>query len=74
MPTSPEQPVQDVVSRLKAGLASHGITLPSLGVDALTLAASGGTFTHPLVELGRCNLDTAQRLVVALAVTREGDR
>ncbi|WMX45801.1 hypothetical protein RGF97_14345 [Streptomyces roseicoloratus] len=73
MPTSPRTAqVQDVVSRLKAGLASHGITLPSLGVDPVTLAASGSGSTPPLVELGRCNLDTAQRLVVAL--TGDGGR
>ncbi|MGW4158078.1 hypothetical protein [Streptomyces sp. NPDC004788] len=74
MTPSSVQPVQDVVAQLKAGLAAHGITLPSLGVDPVTLAASGGGFTHPLVELGRCNLDTAQRLVVALACAREGGR
>ncbi|MEU8616365.1 hypothetical protein [Streptomyces sp. NPDC048623] len=61
------QPVQDVVARLKAGLAAHGITLPSLGIDPVTLSATGGALAQPLIELGRCNLDTAQRLVVALA-------
>ncbi|MDT0342437.1 hypothetical protein [Streptomyces litchfieldiae] len=53
----------DVVAALKAALAEHGITLPSLGVDH-------GTWTSPhtptLIELGRCNVATARAIVAAL--------
>ncbi|MCX4676539.1 hypothetical protein OG413_14735 [Streptomyces sp. NBC_01433] len=52
------------VDALRAALAVHGITLPSLGVDPLTLA---GCATRPqLVALGNCNVATARRMAEVL--------
>ncbi|MGW7089285.1 hypothetical protein ACWGH2_38190 [Streptomyces sp. NPDC054871] len=59
--------VEEVVRQLRAGLAEAGVTLPSLRMDPLTAAAEGAL---PLVELGRCNLDTALRLAAVLEGTR----
>ncbi len=44
-----------------------GVVLPSLGLDLVTVA---GDVPCPLVELGRCNLDTAERLAAALEARR----
>lgn len=53
------------VEELRAALAEHGITLPSLRVDLPSFAsvspAKGG-----LVALGGCNIETARRLAVVL--------
>ncbi|GHB57196.1 hypothetical protein GCM10010331_51070 [Streptomyces xanthochromogenes] len=46
-----------VVMELRAALAEHGITLPSLGRDF---------GTPPLVILGNCNTETARALTTAL--------
>ncbi|MDI1459171.1 MULTISPECIES: hypothetical protein [unclassified Streptomyces] len=56
------------VENLRAALALHGITLPSLRVDLASLA---GTYTPPagLVALGNCNTATAQALAAALRGT-----
>ncbi len=48
--------VESAAHELREALAGSGITLPSLGIDPL----------YPLVELGRCNVDTARRLAAAL--------
>ncbi|MFI1678907.1 hypothetical protein [Streptomyces sp. NPDC020607] len=58
---------EEAVRQLRGGLAEVGVTLPSLRVDPLTAAGDG---TLPLVELGRCNLDTALRLAAALEAGR----
>ncbi|MEU7176937.1 MULTISPECIES: hypothetical protein [Streptomyces] len=55
--------VPDCVGRLRAALEANGITLPSLGVDLPTFA---GGWSTPLVALGNCNAETAQRLTEAL--------
>ncbi|MGW6058322.1 hypothetical protein [Streptomyces sp. NPDC055189] len=55
--------VEDAVRQLRAGLERAGVTLPSLRMDPLTASAEGAL---PLVELGRCNLDTALRLATVL--------
>ncbi|MFD7494633.1 hypothetical protein ACFV8T_19805 [Streptomyces sp. NPDC059832] len=52
------------IDALRAALAAHGITLPSLGVDPLTLA--GWTTRPPLVALGNCNVATARRMAEVL--------
>ncbi|MEU9355154.1 hypothetical protein AB0D65_30170 [Streptomyces griseoloalbus] len=49
---------------LRAALAAHGITLPSLGVDLPAFASRCPT--RPLITLGNCNLLTAQALTAAL--------
>jgi hypothetical protein len=52
------------VEELRAALAAHGITLPSLGVDLPAYASRCPT--RSLVALGNCNLLTARALTTAL--------
>lgn len=61
--TSDCEDVHACVAELRTVLAEHGITLPSLGADLLTLA---GNPLAPLVELGSCNLGTARKLAAVL--------
>ncbi|MGW5122833.1 hypothetical protein ACWEQ7_01970 [Streptomyces sp. NPDC004069] len=56
--------VQDCAEALRAALAAHGITLPSLGVDLPSFAARCPG--RPLIALGNCNLPTASALIDAL--------
>ncbi|MET9804530.1 hypothetical protein [Streptomyces sp. NPDC006368] len=58
---------EEVVAQLRGELGAVGVTLPSLRVDAVTAT---GDAPFPLVELGRCNLDTAMRLVAVLREAR----
>ncbi|ALC28389.1 MULTISPECIES: hypothetical protein [Streptomyces] len=60
---------EDAVVRLKEGLAGVGVTLPSLRVDPVSCAGNEPT---PLVDLGRCNIDTALRLCEVLAERASG--
>ncbi|MFE8972033.1 hypothetical protein ACFYM7_01145 [Streptomyces cyaneofuscatus] len=60
---------EDTVEQLKAGLAVLGVTLPSLRVDPVSCAGNEPT---PLVDLGRCNIDTALRLCEVLAEKESG--
>ncbi|MDT0343281.1 hypothetical protein [Streptomyces litchfieldiae] len=60
--------VELALRELREALAARGITLPSLGLDAVT---APDVCTYTLVELGRCNVETARRLAAAL---REGLR
>ncbi|MFF5449078.1 hypothetical protein [Streptomyces sp. NPDC012888] len=54
----------EALDRLRAALAGHGITLPSLD---LHLPSYAGTYrTPPLIALGNCNPATAHRLADAL--------
>jgi len=55
---------REVVRELREVLGRAGITLPSLGLDAVTLAAEPPV--RPLIELGRCTAATARLLVAAL--------
>ncbi|MFD1661228.1 hypothetical protein ACFSL4_24235 [Streptomyces caeni] len=48
---------------LGEALADAGVLLPSLGLDAVSLASD---HLSPLVDLGRCNPSTARRLAAAL--------
>lgn len=57
---------EDAVEQLREGLARVGVVLPSLRIDPLTCA---GHVLYPLVDLGRCNLDMALRLIAVLAKT-----
>jgi hypothetical protein len=54
---------EEVVEELRAALAKAGITLPSLGLDPVSLAR---LTPRPLVELGRCSVETARRLAAVL--------
>ncbi|MFE3599049.1 hypothetical protein [Streptomyces sp. NPDC059142] len=61
--TDPHTAVTEAVRGLDEALTVLGITLPSLGIDPPSYAF---ITPRPLVELGRCNLETARRLTVAL--------
>ncbi|MFD9501232.1 hypothetical protein [Streptomyces sp. NPDC060035] len=54
---------EDAVARLRAGLAGVGVKLPSLRIDPVSCA---GNEPVPLVDLGRCTIDTALRLSAEL--------
>lgn len=56
---------EEVVKELRAALAKAGISLPSLGLDPVSLAREAPC---PLVELGRCSVETAR--LIAAAVVR----
>ncbi|WP_063801943.1 hypothetical protein [Streptomyces sp. WM6378] len=55
---------EDAVEQLREELARAGVVLPSLRIDPLTCS---GHVLFPLVDLGRCNLDMALRLVAVLS-------
>ncbi|MDT9683265.1 hypothetical protein RND61_14465 [Streptomyces sp. TRM76323] len=55
---------EEACDELRAALSEAGITLPSLGLDCVSLAAEP---PYPLVELGRCAPKTARRLAEALS-------
>ncbi|MFD5427011.1 hypothetical protein [Streptomyces sp. NPDC127084] len=59
---------EEVIAQLRAELDSKGVTLPSIRVDLLSLTSEEGGY--PLVDLGRCNLDTALRLAAVLHEVR----
>ncbi|MGW0788399.1 hypothetical protein ACWD04_09100 [Streptomyces sp. NPDC002911] len=54
---------EDAVARLRAGLAGVGVKLPSLRIDPVS---SAGDEPSPLVDLGRCSIETALRLSAQL--------
>lgn len=54
---------EDVVKELRAALAKAGISLPSLGLDPVSLAREAPC---PLIELGRCSVETARRIAAAV--------
>ncbi|MCM2391809.1 hypothetical protein [Streptomyces albipurpureus] len=58
---------EEVIEQLRTELREMGVTLPSLRVDPVSLASDD---PYPLVDLGRCNLDTAMRLAVVLHQVR----
>jgi hypothetical protein len=62
-PEMARQAVERATEELREALAGRGITLPSLGLDPVSYA---GLFPYPLVELGRCNVETALRLADVL--------
>lgn len=53
----------EAVVGLQEALTAAGVTLPSLGIDLASCTSL--IDPRPLVELGRCNLDTAQALAEA---------
>ena len=70
----PQPPTADDVDRcvddLRAALAVHGITLPSLHAD---LPSFTGAYAPPagLVALGNCNTATARKLAAVLQKAAE---
>lgn len=59
---------EEAVAKLRGELFKVGVVLPSLRVDPVTATSETPC---PLVELGRCNLDTAVRLAAALEGARK---
>ncbi|MEU6893081.1 hypothetical protein ABZ934_15015 [Streptomyces sp. NPDC046557] len=55
----------EALAQLRAALAAHGITLPSLDLHLASYASGYGN--PPLITLGNCNTATAQRLAAVLA-------
>ncbi|MGW1889015.1 hypothetical protein ACWCP6_01980 [Streptomyces sp. NPDC002004] len=51
------------MTELRVALARAGITLPSLRLDPVAPALEAPS---PLVEPGRCTVETAERIAVAL--------
>lgn len=60
---------ENAVAQLKEELAEFGLKLPSLRIDPVSCAGDEPT---PLVDLGRCNIDTALRLCEVLAEKESG--
>jgi hypothetical protein len=54
---------EETVKELRAALLAAGITLPSIGLDPASLARE---VPCPLIELGRCSVETARRLAEVL--------
>jgi len=54
---------EETVKELREALLTAGINLPSLGLDPVSLAREAPC---PLVELGRCSVETARRLAPVL--------
>lgn len=59
---------EEVCAALDAVLRAAGITLPSLWIEPLGYADRNPTL---LIELGRCNLETARKLVAVLRTAQE---
>lgn len=60
---------EELVARLRGGFAGVGVVLPSLRIDPVSFA---GDEPVALLDLGRCNLDTALRLSQVLEGKRAG--
>lgn len=60
------------MEKLRQGLKGVGLALPSLRVDPVSCA---GNEPAPLVDLGRCTIDTALRLSAVLGADgQQGER
>lgn len=53
----------EACDELRAALKAAGVVLPSLGLDPVSCT---GAAPLGLIELGRCNIDTARALAAAL--------
>jgi hypothetical protein len=54
---------EETVKELRAALETAGITLPTLRIEPVSIARDAPC---PLVELGRCSVETARRLAAVL--------
>ncbi|WP_415949729.1 hypothetical protein [Streptomyces sp. KLOTTS4A1] len=63
----PTRAAEEAVRELAAQLRAAGVTLPSLRLDGPSLAA---VYPRPLIDLGRCDVDTARRLTAVLKGAR----
>lgn len=71
--TGAVEEASETVAELREALGRAGIVLPSLGLDVVTLAADSPS--RPLIELGRCTVETARLLAGAvLPPGEEGGR
>jgi hypothetical protein len=61
--TGPLAEAEAVRDELRTALRAAGITLPSLAVDTVSYAEPE---PRPLLDLGRCNVPTARRIIAAL--------
>lgn len=72
--TGAVEEASETVAELREALVRAGIVLPSLGLDAVTLAADSPS-RPPLIELGRCTVETARLLAGAVLPSgEEGSR
>jgi hypothetical protein len=55
---------EEALRELRSALEKAGVVLPSLGLDPVSLVRE---VPSPLVDLGRCSVQTARRLAEALA-------
>ncbi len=62
---------EQVRDRLKETLRDSGVVLPSLGVDA---AGYCDEYPTSLIDLGRCNIETANKLSDALERAKGEER
>ncbi|MFD7863425.1 hypothetical protein [Streptomyces sp. NPDC057682] len=60
-----------VRDELRDALTAAGVKLPSLGLD---IASCAGPVPVPLVDLGRCNVETARALAAAVRSGQEAPR
>ncbi|WP_240138108.1 hypothetical protein [Streptomyces sp. MUM 178J] len=60
---------EEAVNRLREVLQQLGITLPSLRVE---VASYTRDIPCPLIELGRCNVDTARAIAAAVLSGKGG--
>ncbi|MFF3375051.1 hypothetical protein ACFYXF_19135 [Streptomyces sp. NPDC002680] len=54
---------EEIVKELRTALKNAGITLPTLRLDTASVARE---VPRPLIELGRCSVETAARIAAAL--------
>ncbi|CAL9312255.1 MULTISPECIES: hypothetical protein [Streptomyces] len=55
---------EEALRELRSALEKAGVVLPSLGLDPVSVVRE---VPCPLVDLGRCSVQTARRLAAALA-------
>ncbi|WP_374982609.1 hypothetical protein [Streptomyces fradiae] len=63
------QEAERACDELGAALKAVGVCLPSLGLDPVSCA---GSTPLGLIELGRCNVETARALAAVLRARRAG--
>jgi hypothetical protein len=60
------QAAEETIRTLREALASAGLRLPSVTLDPASCARD---VPAPLIDLGRCDVDTARRLAEAVATS-----
>ncbi|MFH8453194.1 hypothetical protein ACH4CD_28610 [Streptomyces fungicidicus] len=67
--TDKVEEAERVCEDLRDALKAAGVTLPSLGLDAVSCA---GSAPFALIDLGRCNVATARALASVLRLPDQG--